>query len=666
MRETACTDEVLFISRIAGLSAEVLEGLQHPDIEDGIAVLQRLDTAGRAERARLVELLHAAIHASERPVRRALLGVKRDAFNARPIRLPETDRAWRGCPEALDLVRRIATLDAAIGQAEEDLVRHLAIARGAERRHLVARLDDPAFARALALSTPAFFRAVDRLKTTPIAARDRKTRRLEGALLRFVSRAASKLSPFSTFTHLGLGRTVPASTPPRHVGTVRSTRSSLRLKRYLIDRALALAVANARVRAPLVTRLNDTARTIDTDTVRLLAPGRWHLDDDGRRFRYRRDRFVTLRLDGAWLERLRELSTPAAPWCDLVQRLARELEGSESQEVLDETDRLLQPWLDSGLLVLEWPWPSQTSHLEATAEAALANDHVSDHDALHEALAEVTRWQAAWGDATDPLAVLTGLDAAIIEWTRRAARIGGVDPSALDAEPSMKGFYYEDVFVADRSPERAETRVAEGTVFELSRSTVDDLFTTLDPVVRLAYLYNPRHDVLGSLAHRMEQLWPGGEPVPLLEVFHKVQPLWQAATRHQRDTRGARGGMADRFDPFGLDGIARLADFKQRLWDDAESWMVRRGDVLELDADRLVERLDTLPTGYRPAVGPCLLVQAVDTAGERWILNRLYEGVGRYASRFTAVMDEPERGRYTEHFSRRASIEVDETSVDLL
>jgi hypothetical protein len=53
----------------------------------------------------------------------------------------------------------------------------------------------------------------------------------------------------------------------------------------------------------------------------------------------------------------------------------------------------------------------------------------------------------------------------------------------------------------------------------------------------------------------------------------------------------------------------------------------------------------------------CLLVQPADTTSSRWVLNQLFEGTGRYGSRYTAVMPPDLRERYAAHFAERGTTE---------
>jgi hypothetical protein len=60
------------------------------------------------------------------------------------------------------------------------------------------------------------------------------------------------------------------------------------------------------------------------------------------------------------------------------------------------------------------------------------------------------------------------------------------------------------------------------------------------------------------------------------------------------------------------------------------------------------------------------MVQPADRKGERWVINRLLEGTGRYSSRYTHLMPDEVRRRYTEHLAARSSTQHGGQFLDLM
>jgi hypothetical protein len=73
-----------------------------------------------------------------------------------------------------------------------------------------------------------------------------------------------------------------------------------------------------------------------------------------------------------------------------------------------------------------------------------------------------------------------------------------------------------------------------------------------------------------------------------------------------------------------------------------------------------------VPARYIPTLDACLMIQPADAEGRRWALNHLFEGTGRYGSRYTPVMSPPSRERYAAHFAERSRIEEPGVTSELL
>lgn len=655
----------LFVVRIAGLPAEVIEGFGSRELMEEVEGVLGLETELADLQSKLVDELHGAVGGAPRETRHALLGAKRDAYNGRTLRLGLEDPAWERAPEALETARRVTDLQAEIQARTNALLRAARTIRTADRRHLLDQLDDRQLSRGLTLASPDWWAASKRLRKRPPERWKRKERSLEQSLLRYVSRAALKLSPYSTFTRLGLCRTLEDDRrPARLVGEEWSSRSIFRLKRFLVDQALSLAVRHPAVRDPLVVVVNETLRRVEPGLYQVLRPGYWQLDEEGEEFRYFIDSRVKVRVDDAWVERLHNrLADEATPWRDLVTHLAAPEEGPEpNPEERAEVEQLLTAWLSTGLLQLLWPWPSNAPQVEKDLAAYLGE--LPDEPAIirfREVVERLVELETAWGATDAGGALLREIDRLLVDLKTSAALLAGIDPGRVDSPPAAKGNYYEDVFVADRTGGGSP-----GTVFEISRESLETAFADVEPEVRLAYLYNHRHDFLPSLAHLMEREWPKGGPVPLLEVFQRAQPLWQESRRYRRKTRGAAGGLSDSFNPYELDAVAELAEIKRRIWAETDRWIDHGADGMRIDPRLLGDYVEDLPTGYRPAIGACLLLQPLEPRGERWVLNRMYEGVARYSSRFTGAMEEPERQLYTRHLLQRGVVQVDGEPAELL
>ncbi|MBV9107992.1 MAG: hypothetical protein JO306_01130, partial [Gemmatimonadetes bacterium] len=140
------------LARIAGLPAEAVERLS-TTLCDAAAAADRAETELAAARVELADRLHPLVPGAGPALRRLLLAVKRDAFNGRSIarhaEAPEWAELHALAGHEADRVRALEAEAAARTAAFEA---GYARAHDRQRAALAAHLDDPAFARGVALS----------------------------------------------------------------------------------------------------------------------------------------------------------------------------------------------------------------------------------------------------------------------------------------------------------------------------------------------------------------------------------------------------------------------------------------------------------------------------------------------------------------------------------
>ena len=218
--------------------------------------------------------------------------------------------------------------------------------------------------------------------------------------------------------------------------------------------------------------------------------------------------------------------------------------------------------------------------------------------------------------------------------------------------------FYEDVFLV---PEQAET--AEGELLRVSVAKVEGLLEDTELISRFACLYNHRHDLIHTLAAFWAGRWPRRQEIGFLELFHEAKALWNSYLRFDVTERYAD---LSTFNPLGLAAIDHLGELRRGLMEQARELMQTSPQGLSLPRAELAALLDTLPARYRPLLGTCVFVQPADPEGALWVLNRLFEGTGRYISRFGAIMEEPMRSRFLAHLTARSTFDLDGERADLL
>lgn len=632
----------LLVARIAGLPACALAA---PGDTALVAVLDRLEAArSELDRARgeLAGRLHALIGEPARRDRRFLLTLKRDAFNGRP--LAGLEREWDDLPEpvrriaerALAGERAVASLEGEIDRAYDE---HLA--EEEERLAEVARRPD--FRRGLALASPTLAEELPALERSLAGEPGRRRRRARNTLLRYASRAAFKLTPFSTFTRW----TEAGYDPPAAGGEARTDalrlagdpagwrqHSLVRTRRYLVEQLAALCERAPEIRRALSLRLNPTLRPDGDGRFTWIAPLTWRPDrpDGASRLRSAGGLPVRVRLDPAVVRWLGETLCSPLPRPRLERALAGILGDGDVQA--EESERragdLVDRLLALGALVAEPPWHGHETRLEESLLAGLRSAG---------ALPQVAAPLAAWVElerglpaAADPPAAASAIGPSIEETWAAARRAAGL-PESLRLDRHRRSETYEDV---------ALTRTDGAPPVRLRREEIARLLADAGPWHRLGDLFSLRYEGLLSLAALAERHWPGRDEVPALDLFAETLEWWPEVRRAVERPAGWEQGRLP-FDPLASPRIAHLAELRCEVWRRLGALAAGGGADVELDPAGVAALTADAPFWCRPPAGPCLFVQPADRRGDRWVLHRLFEGTGRYPMRGLAPLPEATR-----------------------
>ncbi len=649
-------DELL-IARIAGLPASAVEPFDGGGCESALRALRAAEAELGEARRDLGDHLHRVIAAAASPERRLLLAIKRACFNGRSLSSYASQPAWRELlprlgPEAdgvLRLEERLLALE-----DELDRVRVRELQR--ESRHLLTLAADPALRRGLALSSPSLVASLARLESRPDAVEGRREHRARMTLLRYVSRAALKLSPFSTLTRFALARVAEAATPLRLLGSPGEgqERSLVRLRRYLVEQ-VAVALSRCRpLRESLPVALNPSLREAAAGRYRLLYPAGWTLPDDEP---------SALRVSGAAFEVpvasavvdwLRDRLGGEVPLHRLIGELAERLGAGEGEE---RARSLLERLIQLGVLVFAPPWSCEDARLEQRLLAWVGGVGESPPlDALARSLGVLVELEESLPGSLAPAATVRDIESRLEE-TWRAAREAAGLAGSVSLQRRKDNEVYEDVLLLGAS---------QGESLEVGRERLEEAVRDAAPWFRLVALFAPRHELLHTFAALARRRWPENAEIGALELFEEVLPLWPEIRRLVANPPSPTAAAVTAFNPLGLLEIEALGGLRQAVWSRLRELLPPGPGECRLAAGELRALTACLPRRYQSRLGPCLFLQPADLAGERWVLNRVFEGTGRYASRVTPLLPAALRRRFIEPLISRSTLRDEDGEIDLL
>ncbi len=641
-----------FIVRIAGLSARALEPFSSPLCLSHLHESRRLEHALAKVRSRLIGFLENELPRHPPAFRRFLLNVKRDCFNGRRLGRLTARPEWQELAPLLgDLVDEALALEQQSEESERDFARIYEQELKRERRHLAGILSEDPFLHGIALGSPDLVDKARIFQHAPDSL-GRHEKKVEQSLLRFATRAAAKLSPYSTLTTIGLGTVSrePALDGLRFVAGSSREVSLVRANRTLLDQCQVILLRHPGLRGFCQLALNDTAREIEPGRWSFLRNGHWEIDEERNRFRYVPAVQVRANLSGPLIASIRQLLAGEALLYEVLVDLLQERHDSQRSEICPVLDQLAA----LGFLSLLPPWRTSELHLERRIlEFLHALPWESSLHGLETALASLVRLEAEHLHHPQPEDSARALAAALDHVVEEVDSLSG-------GEPAQKHGYglYEDVFVVS-----SDSPAVEKEVVQLAERTAEEILTHAELISRFACLFNHRHDVLHTLAAVWAERWPSRRVMGVLELFGEIQSLWKDYLRFDVTERYDNFSS---FNPLQLASIDRLNLIRAEVRKKTLELMEEHTSGLRLPPSALAALLDTIPQRYRPLLGCSVFVQPAEASFQTWVLNRLFEGSGRYLSRYPAVMEEPMRRRFTAHLAARSLVEVDGEPAELL
>lgn len=650
------------IARVAGLPAD-LEGIVLPARH---AAFDAFESLGRRRqelalaRARAVELLSLEVPRVGAEHRRQVLAWKRDCFNGRQLgEAAPRQPAWAALgSQTRGELELLASLGQELAGEEGELARHYAEQRGEVRRQAVAIAGQREIQRGLCLASLGLMEGLQRLeglsRLDGRAARPgRKERKAEASLLRYLSRAALKLSPYSTLTAIALARATDE--PPAalaFLGAPAQRHSLVRVKRYLLDQCCDQLFLHREIRRHLHVAVNPSLEELGGEVYRFLKPSRLELSEE-QKLGYAQAAQVKVRLSGPLVPFVISRLEGRRP---TLETLVAEIAGrfaTEAELTAEQAEQAAEDLLRLGVICLLTPWPGYHPQLEQNLLSFLHRLPAGAAPAEFLRLLEELVWcEESLPEAQDAGAAVRRIDqlATALYEAARFDRQGGDE---LVLQKMANRNYYEDVFWSVPASPRGE-------LIELRREALASAVASGQAIWQLSNVFEARHEMLALIGHRWQEKWPGRESVPLLELF--------AASKAEFETYLARPSRreAPLFDPCGLPEVAALAELRRRIRRGLAELVRYDGETETFQLEALGELVDLLPPSRRSPLGPCLFLQPADREARSWVCNRIFEGTGRMSSRFAVAMPEAARQAYQQHYLERSSVEQDGERLELL
>ncbi|MEM9655665.1 MAG: hypothetical protein AAGA65_26500 [Actinomycetota bacterium] len=666
------TEGFPLIVRLSGVPATAVDAFGSALIGERIEAARQLDDKLKAARGELVNRLFERVPDLDTKQRTRALAIKRDAFNGRPLASHRRRNDWStilGETEAV--AERVVELETQLNaiEAETDAIYYQQLL--AERRRILDWIEDPQLLRGITLASPRLADHLARLRRKPPERWGRKERSVERTVLRYLSRAALQISPFSTLTRVALG-TASAHTdglPATLRDTVWRERSLVQARRTVLDRFTAVLLRVPIVREALHLTLNETLDVTDSGKFRYIQPGRWTFDSEKQEMTLVGPANVQVALSGTLVDWLVEQTGGSKrPFRDVIALAQEAFGGKVAESTLRGT---VEKLIEIGFLRLVEPWGSDALQLEPRILAHLdaLYSSAADNETLKPVLKGFQRLLDLEREVTesdDPAAVLRRCDEALQELWQTLTTLAGL-PTAIDWRPKAKTSICEDVMIeSEVVSTTSDLRAFPERVADIDRGHLQRLAADVAPLVRLSNFFDRQHDLLSTLAAFAAERWPDRREIDFFTFFDAAQPLWREHTRFEAALRSkGREDGPETFNPLGLGSIEQIRRLREDVWSRLSSCKVLEHGRTRLDVERLNALLDRVPEPWAPLRDATLFLQPVDLDEGTWVLNTLFEEL-RYGCRYTALMSADLCARFTRYFEQRSKLLHEGEQVELI
>ncbi len=641
------------IVRIAGLAAERIKPFGSTLCNDCLA--ETVDIRAQLDAARhdLAQAIEATLSSFGKSTRARLLAIKRDCFNCREIKEPlgrEFDAVGSAGQGAwLQVLTLQVDLEERHTRFEQIYQQELA----REREVLASVLKEASLLRGLSINNPLLASKAREASPCKGSFQHQRGRKLEQSLLRYATRTACKLSPNSTLTATALGviRDLPDYLAFQWRVIPRRERSLLRIDRTIINPYLFCLLQNDSIRSISLVRFNSTIQSQGNHRVCFFRPGGYIFENGN--VGYRPTSKISVRLTDPLSSGLAEiLKEHDLRYAELVQQLQEQTGIGEHWSEAD-IKQGIESLIDIGILVLLPPWPTNTPYIEPqllNTLRRLPRDPLISK--LTFSLREILTIERNFQKNQQPEIAIAQLQTICSTFIEQIQQTAGLSPLP------KKVRFYEDIAL---TPRNVSTTGAE--LIELSTTTAGCILKTAELLNSFCAVFNHRHEFLHALAAWWIEQYGVRRSVPALELFYHVRELWKQYLEFEVSHRFEEFAI---FDPFELPAISHLYQMRIDLHRQVMGLMQETAEGYRLPAASFGSILGQVPCRYKPLLGCSLFVQPADPTGNLWVVNRLFEGTGRYLTRYTANMQEKTRRLFTEHFRLRSSLPVQGRVTHLL
>jgi hypothetical protein len=607
----------VFIVRLGGMPFSAAEALATDDVRSKLRAYLTSDAVASQSAAAASDVLHSFVGIEQDSGRRAgLLRLRRDLFNRRVPRPADTatvatTQTDLEIPAAIEALRVHLAAEASLTEAFEDALPVI-------RNRIRSVMDASRMRDGVLLSSPTLYRNFRRYFASSQRRLSARDLQIERGVLRYLTRAATKATPFAAFCTVVPGNMIDgtgSNQPFQLVGNLEPRRSEVRLNKLLYDSLWEHAKQRSATRDVLLVELNSTVEERAGEVVFLAG------------FRARE---VFQRIESNAAVSLVVAAVRNGGFCtfrSLVEALAADAQVDASVE---EARKFLDVLVSIGMIRFRGAAQAQEADWAPPLIELLEDvddDHAREIVLLLRGADNIAR-RYGQSDTSERERLEVELRQAIAGTMKRLGVKGGRELGLP---------LYEDCG-ADVQATLLRSATVEGAI--------DAMREYVERLLPIAY---PRPE-MATMRHFFECRYPGSDGVPLL-TFYEDYYREHFRGHLEKVQRATRGESSDELRNYNIRNPFRLTVVDQ-FFDAYESWArtIRDRWAAAPDAEEINVSSREIPIQHGvPPLNPsvprsvvlfCQFVPAVGASPARFVTNagQAYLGFGKYFSRFLHIM----------------------------
>jgi hypothetical protein len=625
---------VVLIARVAGLSGTILN--QFTTNLDEIAYeIENLYQSLHSLELRIADSLFGVIAQASPAERDRLILIRRDFYNGRKKNRQKVLKDF----EFPEEIKKCIESAIVIGEKIELLIleynRKYVFEQDEQERRLFGFAAQREFMHGVAAASITTFHQFRRISNLSSSSR-KIVRHLAHTLIRYLTRSAAKVSPFSTLTLAAAVIVKDEIAPLQIYARSAAINGFLRVRRDKLTQISDMLFQIPEFREQLSVMLNSSLIFDTSCHVQFRQSECYVLDKDQQMLAYRWEGIVGLSVSDALAQLVNNLyDLKTVPYCDFIQAIKKLTYEDEQQAIY-----FFEDLLKLGIIHLQSPWRCDSFELEREIFNCLKKINIENIDLLVNQMDVLLREATHFAAANVDPSHLDNANKALDEVFEILFSLLGLHSFIQGKNKKIRNnSFYHDVWCDAKD-------TGKGALLSWNVREAHCLLDLMRPLVTYSQIFDLKLDFLFNMGALLCSCYGELCDISLFDAFGASKQLWEGYfSKRTLDPRTLNGFVWKELE-FGL--LKDLSEMRSNIHSGLDSCFVRNGEITQLDCKRISQLVYSVSRSLLEFYdNGCFFLQPCKTQTSDWVLNGACEGTGRGGSRYTGLMPKRLKESYT-------------------